>query len=228
MKSVKGKVIIKVDIEQKNGYTFSDGTNLIMPRDVENLNKCYTWQTMGECIDAENIPKGALILFHHNATHDVNVVFDSDLLTKEEKLEGFKIISIKEHECFLWKQKGECDSWNTTKGFATAYRVFQPYVGRMVGIEPKLIKNVLYIRDGEFKDKVVHTLKAADYQITFRNEKGVDENFVRCRHFEDEYHEREEITAVDNGMTEKVRNGELLIGITVNDAKILNRERDIA
>ena len=75
----------------------------------------------------------------------INVVFDSDLLTKEEQLAGFKVISIKESECYLWKEKG-AETWLPLKGFCTALRVFEPYKGVLVGIEPKLIKNVLYIR----------------------------------------------------------------------------------
>lgn len=225
MKAPQNKVIIKVDIEQKNAYTFSNGTEIVMPRDVENLDKKYTMQTMGAVIDSEYIPKGALILFHHNATHDVNVVFDSELLTKEEQLSGFKIISLKETECFLWKERN-VETWMPLKGFCTALRVFEPYKGMMVDIEPKLIKNVLYIRSGEFEGRVVHTLKACDYQITFRNEKGIDENFIRCRHFEDEEHEREEVIALADDLTKKVNNGELLIGITVSDAKIKRNEKE--
>lgn len=216
MKAPTGKVLLKVDIEQKNGYTFADGTSIVMPRDTENLDKRYTWQTMGECIDDENIPKGALILFHHNATHDVNVVFDSDLLTKQEQLAGFKVISIKEHECYLWKERG-AEQWNPTKGFCTALRVFEPYKGIMVNIPPTIIKNCLFITSGEFKNKVARTLKACDYQITFRNENGVDQDIIRVRHFEDTDSDREEITCIDNGLTKKVIDKELLIGINVNN-----------
>lgn len=225
MKAPIGKLLIKVDTEQKNGYTFSNGTEIVMRRDIENLDKSYTQQVMGEIIDSEYIPKGSLVLFHHNETHEVNVVFDSDYLTKEEQINGFKVISIKETQCFLWKEKGAKD-WLPLKSFCTALRVFEPYSGVLLGIEPKLIKNVLYIRSGEFFGKIVHVLKASDYKITFRNEKGIDEHIIRCRNFEDDKgNERQEVTAISGYLTEKLNNGELLIGITSNDCKVLKTKK---
>ena len=219
MHHVKGKVIIKVDVEQKNNYTFSNGTTIKMERDVENLDRKYTSQVLGEVVDAEYIPTGSMVLFHHNALHDVNVVFDSDYLTKEEQLAGFKVISISESDCFLWNNNGE---WTPLKNFCTALRVFKPYTGMMQGIEPTIIKDCLYLTSGEYKGMVAHTLKACDYQITFRNEKGKDESFIRCRHFEDDDNEREELICLNHGMTNQVKKGELFIGLTASDCKALN------
>lgn len=227
MTAPTGKILIKVDIEQKNAYTMADGTEIVLRRDIENLDKRYTQQVMGEVIDSEYIPKGSLILFHHNATHDVNVVFDSDYLTKQEVIAGFKVISLNESQCYLWKYKGGI-KWHPLKNFCTALRVFEPYKGALVGIQPKLIKNVLYLLTGEYKGKVAHTLKACDYQITFRNENGVDEHFIRCRHFEDEEHEREEIIAIADDLTKKVNSAELLIGINIFDAKIKQKWHSLA
>lgn len=224
MKAPIGKLLIKVDTEQKNGYTFSNGTEIVMRRDIENLDKKYTQQTIGECIDSEYIPKGALILFHHNATHEVNMIFDSEYLTKEEQVNGFKIISIKESECFLWKEKGDKD-WQPLRGFCTALRVFEVYKGNLVGIEPKLIKNVLYLTSGEYKGEVANVVKAADYEITFRNEQGKDEHLIRCRHFEDEDNEREELTCINHYLTERLLKGELMVGITAIDCKALKYQK---
>ena len=222
MQAPIGRVIIKVDVEQKNNHTFSNGTTIRLERDYDNLDKKYTSQVLGEVLAAENIPVGALILFHHNAIHDVNTVFDADLLTAEEKVAGFKVISLSEEECFCWKHIGLCESWNVVKNFSTALRVFEPYKGVMQGVEPTLIKNVLYLTSGEFKGKVAHTVKAADYAITFRSETGKDEVIIRCRHYEQEWSEREELIAIDGDLTKKVKKGELLIGLTPNDCKVLN------
>jgi len=222
MNFIKGRIILKVDVEQKNNYTFSNGTTIRLERDYNNLDQKYTRQVLGVVIAAEYVPTDSLVLFHHNAIHDVNTVFDSDLLSSEEVANGFKVISLDENECFLWKHIGECSTWNTMKNFCTALRVFEPYNGILQGIEPKIIKNVLYLASGEYKGKVVHTVKAADYQITFRNEKGVDEVIVRCRHYEDEDNEREEIIAIADDMTAKLKKGKLLIGLSPNDCKQLN------
>lgn len=222
MKFIKDRVIIKVDVEQKNNHTFSNGITIRLERDYNNLDQKYTQQVLGEVLSSETVPVGSLILFHHNSIHDVNTVFDSDLLTKEEKVAGFKVISLDESECFLWKQIGECFTWKPIKNFCTALRVFEPYKGALVCIEPKIIKNVLYLTSGEYKGNVVHTVKASDYQITFRNEKGIDERIIRCRHFEDRLDEREEIIMIDGYLTDKVNNGKLLVGIEKSDCKTLN------
>ena len=223
MIAIKGKVLIKVDVEQKNNYTFASGETIRLERDYQNLDKKYTSQSLGEVIDSEYIPKGALILFHHNAVHPVNEIFDCDYLTKEEEKAGFKVITLSENECFLWKLQGKDLTWNPLKNFCTALRVFKPYIGKLQGIEPTLIKNVLYLTSGEYKGKVVITLKATDYQITFRNEKGIDENFIRCRHYEDEYNDREELVGIDNNMTDEVNKGQLLAGITSEDCNIIKK-----
>ena len=221
MKSIKGSVLIKVDVEQKNNYTFSSGETIRLERNYENLDHKYTQQTLGEVIDSEYIPKGSWVLFHHNAIHPVNEVFDHDYLTKEEVKAGFKVISVTENECFLWKHKGEGSTWNPLKNFCTALRVFKPYEGKLTGIEPTLIKNVLYLTSGEYAGKVAVTLKAADYCITFRNEKGVDAQIIRCRHYEEEENDREELVGIDNNMTNDVKKGKLLVGITKEDCKVL-------
>lgn len=110
-------------------------------------------------------------------------------------------------------------------GFATALRIFEPVETKFYGIAPTLIKNTLYITSGELRGNVVHTLKASDYEVIFRNEKGVEERVIRCRHFK-EPNEREEIISINNNLTNKVKNGEIYIGISVTDAKPLNQYYD--
>jgi len=99
--------------------------------------------------------------------------------------------------------------------------VFEPYKGPIVGIEPKQIKNVLYITSGELKGKVVHTLKACDYEVIFMGNNGYEERIIRCRHFENEINEREEIIAIDPILTKKTLKSELLVGISPKDAKYI-------
>ena len=120
---------------------------------------------------------------------------------------------------FLYR-KG--DAWFPVKGFETGLRVFKPYEGILQGIEPKLVKDKLFITSGNLKGKVCLTLKSCDYQIVFQDINGREGNIIRLRHSDDEFHPREEIVAVDNEATELVQKGELLIGLTPTDAKELH------
>jgi len=218
LKHVQGRVIVKVDTEQKNFYTFSDGTTIRVERKYDNLDRSYTQQILGVVISAEHIPTDALLLFHFNSAHDSNLITNHSGLSVEEIASGIKIYSFTEAECFLWKMVGE-EEWKPTKGFCIAERVYKPYEGRLVGLTPRLFKDTLFIKTGEYKGKIVRTLKACDYNILFRNEKGVDEHIVRCRHFENETHTREEIIAIDENLTEQLYEGKLRVGTTPQNAK---------
>jgi hypothetical protein len=221
IKHVEGRIIVKVDKEQKNHVTFSDGTVIRLERDYNNLDRSYTQQVFGVVIDAENIPKDALILFHFNALHDTYKVFNHSNLSGEEIASGIEIYSILERDCYLWKMAGEED-WNPCKNYAIAERVFEPYKGILQGIEPTKIKDVLYVKTGELKGKVVKTLKACDAALIFRNEKGVDETIIRFRPFGSKEDQREEeAIAIMNNLTDRLHDGELLVGTSISDAKPL-------
>jgi hypothetical protein len=218
IKAVSGRVVIKVDVEQKNYHTFSNGTTIKLERNYDNFDKKQTNQVLGEVLDAERIPTGAMVLFHHNAIHEVNEIFNHSKLSGEEIASGFKILSITEAEVFLWKLIG-MGEWLPAKNFCIAERVWEPYKGVIEGIPPTKIKNVLFIKTGELEGKVVRTLHACDFPIIFRNEHGKEQTIIRCRHFEDEDNEREEIIAIDHTLTEKLYNQELLIGLDALSAK---------
>ena len=220
LKHRKGSLLVKVDLEFKNSHKFKDGTVIKLERGVENLNKRETQPVNGIVVSAENIPSGSQILIHHNAVHEVNRLYDYQPLSGKVEADTIRYYSIPEEECFLWREKDN-DQWNPCYGFATALRVFKPYNGSLLGIEPTLIKNVLYITSGEFKGRVAHVLHASDYTIVFQGDNGVEENIIRIRHFEKKYNEREEITATDSFLTSQVKKGELLVGLTPLDAKVV-------
>jgi hypothetical protein len=221
LKCVSGRVVVKVDTEQKNGYTFEDGTEIRLERDYNNLDRKYTQQVLGVVVDGENIPANALVLFHHNSLHETYQIYNHGRLSGRDIASGIKLFSIMERDCFFWKMKDE-EEWHPTEGFATALRVFEPYKGMLQGIEPTLIKDVLFVTSGELKGVVVKTVKASDYQITFRNEKGKDTEIIRFRPHGNEKDQREpEAICVMDNLTKKVNNGELLIGLTKSDAKPL-------
>lgn len=215
LKYVKGRIVVSIDIEGKNSHTFEDGTKLYIGREYNNLNRRETQPVNAFVIDAEYIPKGAEILIHPNAIHDSFKIFGF-----REDDTDVRYYSVQEELCYLWREgKGE---WQPLKGYATALRVFKPYQGVLEGIEPKQVKNVLYITSGKNKGKVAHTLKSCDYEIIFMGDKGVVESIIRLRHFEGKDNDREEIVAFDSYLQDQVENGELLVGINISDAKKLN------
>jgi hypothetical protein len=216
----KGRVIIKVDLESKSFHTFSNGTKIKLERQYDNFNMRYVKPVNAIVVNGIGVTEGADILIHHNATHDTYRIFNYQPPTKEASSD-VKYYSIPEQECFLWKEKGS-STWNTLHNYVTALRIFKPYLGVMAGIEPQQIKNKLYITSGELKGKVCDTVGSADYQIIYQGEDGKEESVIRLRHYENEDNSREEIIAIEHGLTKLVEKGEYLVGMTKNDAKKLN------
>lgn len=212
LKHTNGRVIISIDTEAKNSHTFGNGSKIHIARQFNNLNRRETEPVNAHVISGEGITIGAEILIHPNAIIDSNKIFDF-----KEDVSDVRYYSIPKEQCYIWKN--ENNEWIPLKNFATALRVFEEYKGVLLGVEHKLIPNVLYITSGELKGKVVHTLKACDYEIIFMGSTGVEERVIRCRHFENEINEREEIVGIDTNLSSKVKKGDLLVGISSNDAK---------
>lgn len=219
LKYVQGRVIVSANLESKNSHQFSNGTKITLERGYNNFNRRESQPTNAIVISAEDIPMGCEILIHHNALHDSNRIFNYKPLSGAEEGSDIKYFSIKENECFAWRdENGEL---KPMKNFAFGLRVYAPYKGFIEGIEPELINDVLYITTGELEGKICHTLDKADYQIVFQGKDNREDNVIRCRHFEDEYNEQEEIIAVSHDLTSKLQSGELLIGLTPSKAKTL-------
>jgi len=214
LKHVNGRVVIAIDLEGKNSHTFSSGEKIYIGRQFNNLNRRETEPVNAKVISGAGVEPGSEILIHPNGVHDSNKIFD--YLSDETTVHFY---SIREEDCFFWKNKeGE---WIPFSGYVTALRVFIPYNGPLCNIDPILVKNVLYITSGELKGKVVHTLKASDYEVVFMGSMGQEERVIRCRHFEGEQNEREEIVGIDENLTNLVHSKDLLIGNSPSDAKYL-------
>jgi hypothetical protein len=220
LKNIEGRTIVKCDPAQKNQHKFADGTVLKLERNTDNFDRKYTQQVLGECISSDVIPTGAIVLFHHNSNDIQNEIKSIGNLSGEEIASGIKYLSLSNEAVFFWKMTTD-NEWNVLDGYCTALRVFKPYKGVLDGITPTKIENVLYITSGELKGKVCHTVKAADYSITFVNENGKDETIIRARHFP-EYNSRQEIIAIAHDFTSDVLNEKLLIGLSENNCKTLN------
>lgn len=125
-----------------------------------------------------------------------------------------------ERDCFFWKMPDE-QEWHPTKEYATALRIFKPYTGMLIGVEPTLIKDTLFVTSGNYKGQVVKTIEASDYCITFRDPTtGKDKSIIRFRPDGILSEQREcEAIAIMNELTDGVNDGSILVGLTVSDCK---------
>lgn len=221
MLAVEGRVVISVDLESKNSHTFSDGTKIRLERDYNNLNQRETKPVNATVIDGEGIKSGSQILIHPNFTHETYKINDRTRLSGEVEGSDVKYFSIPIEKCFAWL---DGETWKPLKSFDFGLRVYKPYEGLIEGIEPKLIPDVLYVTTGELEGSIVQTLKACDYEIIFQGINGQEDRLIRFRHFPDEDHEREEVIAMRNDLTDLYKQGKLLVGLSPSTAKTINND----
>jgi hypothetical protein len=219
LKAPENRVIIKVDLESKNSHTFKDGTKIKLERQYDNFNMRYVKPVNAEVVSAKDIPEGAEILIHHNATHDTYKIFNY-LRPTEEASSDMQYFSIPIEECFMWRSE-KCSTWNPLNNFITGLRVFEPYSGILEGIDATLIKNKIYVTSGELSGNVVGTVISSDYEIIYQDDDGTEGKIIRLRYYP-EGNDRNEVISIEHEMTDKVKNGDLLVGYNVSDAKKLN------
>jgi len=218
LKAPSNRVIIKVDLESKNSHTFKDGTKIKLERVYDNFNMRYVKPVNAEVVDAKDIPSGSEILIHHNATHDTYKIFNYQRPTTEASSD-IQYFSIPIEECFMWREE-KGSSWNALNNFVTALRIFKPYKGILDGIEPEVMNNRLYITSGELNGKAVNTVISSDYEIIYQNDDGTEGRIIRLRYYPDG-NDRNEIIAINDNMTELIKNGDLWVGYSKSDAKQL-------
>lgn len=217
---VEGKIIVSIDLEAKNSVTFEDGTKIRLERKYDNFNMRYVNPVNAIVVSGESIPKGSQILIHHNAIHDTQKIFDYAPLSGKNEASDIKYFSISEDEAYAWYDN-KLKEWKPLPGYDFALRVFKKYTGSIQGIEPELVKNVLFMLTGKYSKQAVFTAQASDYQIIFQDINGKEGNLIRIRTDGDEKTKREpEVIALMNGYTGKIWEGELLVGITKNDADL--------
>jgi len=219
LKAPANRVIIKVDLESKNSHTFKDGTKIKLERVYDNFNMRYVKPVNAEVVSAKDIPVGSEILIHHNATHDTYKIFNYQRPTAEAS-SSMQYFSIPIEECFMWRDK-KGSTWNALNNFITGLRIFEPYTGFLEGIEATLIKNKIYVTSGELEGNVVGTVISSDYEIIYQDDDGTEGKIIRLRYYPDG-NDRNEVISIEHELTNKVKNGELLVGYNISDAKKLN------
>jgi hypothetical protein len=219
LKHTPDRVIVACDLENKNSYRFKDGTIIRLERQYNNLNRRETEPVNCLVVSAEDIPEGAEMLVSHNAFHPTNQIFNYKPLSGKDIASDIKFFSLSIGSCYAWRNG---DKWQPLINFDFALRIFKPYSGVLQGIEPTILKDSLYVTTGELKGKAVKTVKASDYCIIFQDVDGRENQLIRFRPFGNEKEQREpEAIAVLNAVTEQIEKGELLVGISVSDAKTL-------
>ena len=218
LKAPENRVIIKVDLESKNSHTFKDGTKIKLERVYDNFNMRYVKPVNAEVVNAKDIPVGSEILIHHNATHDTYKIFNYQRPTAEAS-SNMQYFSIPIDECFMWRDK-KGSTWNALNNFITGLRLFEPYIGFLEGIEPTLVKNKIYVTSGELEGNVVGTVISSDYEIIYQDDDGTEGKIIRLRYYP-EGNDRNEVISIEHEMTNKVKNGELLVGYNTSGAKKL-------
>jgi len=219
MKAANNRLLIKCDKDFKNNHTFSDGTTIKLERNVENLNHRETMPVQGVLLDTYlDVPRESYIIFHHNSIHPSNEIFNHSKLNGDEIASGIGLYAIPESECYLWK-KDDLSEWLPMLGYAIGERVFKPYLGSLIGIGHTKIPDTLFIKTGKYKNKIVHTVKAADYEMVFRDTNGKEERLIRLRTYCPKYNEREEILFEEKELTKDLLSGKLLVGLTEINCK---------
>jgi hypothetical protein len=218
LKAPSNRVIIKVDLESKNSHTFKDGTKIKLEGVYDNFNMRYVKPVNAEVVNAKDIPVGSEILIHHNATHDTYKIFNYQRPTAEASSD-MQYFSIPIEECFMWRDK-KGSTWNALNNFITGLRIFEPYTGFLEGVEPALVKNKIYVTSGELEGNVVGTVISSDYEIIYQDDDGTEGKIIRLRYYP-EGNDRNEVISIEHEFTNKVKNGELLVGYNTSDAKKL-------
>jgi hypothetical protein len=214
LRFVEGKVIIKIDINSKDSWTFTNGQKIEYKRRFNNFNKRQTEPVNAFVISGEGMKAGSEILIHQNAIHDSARIFDY-----KDSNPNIQYYSIQEEMCFAWYDEDE-KQWKPLPPYDFALRIFKPYDGIITGIEPELVKNMLWVTTGELKNIAVITIIAVDFEVIFMDRNGREGNLIRFRPFGDGKTKREaEAIGQHNGVTEDIINGKLLVGYTIKDAK---------
>lgn len=218
MRHVEGRIIIKVDHERKNYHAMENGQVLRLERGWNNLNRREVSPVNAVVVSGDDMKPGAQILIHHNSVHETYRITNHGNLSGQKIADRIEYYSIPENQAFFWLDGEE---WKPIKGFATGLQVYEPYIGILQGIEPKLKKDILYVTSGKLKGKVCITVRAANYCIVFQNIDNREGQLIRCRHWDDEDNDMEEIIAIHDQFTKEVNNGKLYLGYSPTDAKPL-------
>ena len=214
------RIVVKVDMENKNFHTFQDGTRIRRERAFNEFNRRITQPTNVIVISGEGIPKDAELLVDHNALHETNRINDYKNTFELAESDRVRYFSIPYYECYAWRK--DTPEWTPIWPFEFAMMVYKPYNGLMTGIEPEELKDTLFVTSGNLMGNVVKTLKGCNYCIIYQDTNGRENYLIVFRpNGNSKTGLEEEAIAILHHETEQVLKGNYLIGYSISDAKPL-------
>ncbi len=213
LKATWGNIIVAIDIYKKDKHRFSNGIEIQLERNWNNFNMIERNPIQGMVVDwygdvPRETDKRIEIIFQHTVYHDSYRIFNSANASKE--MDDIRYYSVPIDLCYFWRYEGE--EWQPMPNCLITTRVWKPYKGFLI-MPPTQIKERLYVLEGEFKGNIVVTSKNCDYEVIFQGDNGKQAYIISTRA------DRDEILAIDNGLTELYNNGDILIGRTADEAK---------
>ena len=215
--AIKTNILLKMNTRQKEKYALTDNIQIEISKGF-NFNLREDRSSMGYIINGRGLTKGHQALCHHLTIESGNEVTAETILTDDEKKIGFKVFSVDKDMVFATSPDGI--KWFPCKDFLITFRIFKPYKGKLKGIEPSVLKDRMYIIKGvdefeeeitDLSDKVACTTVNSDYEIIWHNENNREQSLIRTR--------SREVLAIDNGMLEDLKKGELLMGLSPTNCK---------
>lgn len=203
LKAPPGHYLIVVEMKNKQSVTFDSGAKIQIERGF-NFNLREDNPSIGVLLDGD-APFGSAVLIHHNAAQPSYKIYN-----EINAQNGFELFSIPKDMVFMYYDK----EWIPFPGFVMASRIFEPYVGNLSGMEASQVPNRMYIHKGVNEGSVCVTLINCDYEIIFFVE-GKEKRIIRTR--------EREMLGIDHDLTEKVKNGEYLIGLNPRESRKLEQ-----
>ena len=225
LKALRGKMIIKMDVRQKEKLLFC-GRDILQIQKGFDFNLRQDNPSMAIVIDGEGLNAGDFILVHHLSNQPSYAIEDNTFLTTEEIADGYKIFSVPIDNGFCYSKDGE--NWTPCKNFLITSRLFKPYKGKMQGIPHEKIERRLFVVRGydyeggeqvDISGNVMITTDFSDYEIIWHDTKHKETRLVRTRN--------REVLAIDHKMTKDLKEGKILMGLSEESCKVFNESGSI-
>lgn len=229
VKSINGKILIKMNIKQKEKFALTKDINIDIQKGY-NFNLREDRASFGYILDGNNMPNGAACLVHHLSIEpSYEVPYLHYFISDEDIREGFRVYNIPVDMCFCYREgKGE---WQPCKDFLITKRIFTPAKELKGGLIlpdninlPERVKGAMYVVSGfdseegnntDLSGLVCLTTENCDYQIIWHEEDNKEYSLIRTR--------LREIMAVDHDMSNLVKENKLYLGLTEKYCKTLSQ-----
>lgn len=226
VKSINGKILIKMNIKQKEKFALTEDINIAIEKGY-NFNLREDRASFGYILDGNKMTKGSACLVHHLSIEPTyEVPFLQYFLSDEDIKKGFKVYNIPVDMCFCYRE-GHSE-WQPCENFLITQRIFKKTAEVKGGLIlpdninlPERVKGKMYVVKGfdtesgvDLSGLVCITTENCDYQIIWHEEDNKEYSLIRTRN--------REIMAIDYDTTNLVNENKLYLGLTDRDCKTLS------